>query len=107
MNYISGENIERKICENEIETCEASNSCTGNTDDNDGTTETEGPNTSDGGTEIDDGKCWKEYIGFHVRGAPAPSPFGGQYFSSLDEGQVFCKETILKNRFSLNVVPFF
>ena len=110
MNLKSGKHIERKICETEIETCEASDSCPRNTDDSDGTVTStiastttstpptrggsDGSNTNDGGAEVDDGKCWKEYLGKEVRWVHSP-PFNNvPAFTVNQDARDYCEETV-------------
>ena len=100
-NSISGKKFERKICETQSGTCQASESCPDNTDDSNASTD------GDGGADVDDGKCWREYIGFHVRNVHAPSPFGGKSFDSLDEGKIFCKEKISTKGYLKKFIPKF
>ena len=107
MNLKSGKHIERKICETEIETCEASDSCPRNTDDSDGTVTSTiastttstpptrgGSNTNDGGAEVDDGKCWKEYLGKEVRWVHSP-PFNDvPAFTVNQDARDYCEEMV-------------
>ena len=99
MNVVSGKNIERKICENEIETCEANNSCPENTDDSEvivssttvsSTTVGTGSDNNDGGAE----KCWIEYLGNEVRWFHSP-PFNSvSAFNVHQDALDYCEETV-------------
>ena len=93
MNVVSGKNIERKICENEIETCEASKSCPENTDDSDVTIDT-GSDNNDGGAQVDAEKCWIEYLGNEVRWFHSP-PFNSvSAFNVHQDALDYCEETV-------------
>ena len=89
LNRKSGKKLERKICENQIETCAAGAYCPGNTDD------TDEPDTNDdGGAPLDDGKCWIEYPGKEVRWVHSP-PFNKvSAFKLPQEPRDYCQEMV-------------